>query len=136
MEITDIKVNPDNYKEYDQPFPTWSSPWQERIDMSFSLNEYLDTRCPNPNSDNGGEYAYLLDSIGIHSNSDNGWWSMEAVMPENIEYFISILTNDEVFARFNKAKLKYKSMQPLISHNCQTIEEFVNLFNPNQTSDQ
>src|SRR5438270_3235310 len=85
-DISKIRVNPENHSEYD-------------LD---SRNQFHFNKCMDVHNDIGlylsykvgakadlDKYASFLNDVGITHQSDNGWWSVYAVDPKNIESFIS-----------------------------------------------
>ena len=92
MTLQDIRINPDNHSVYDIDPVTnscFSLAYKEALDIHLDVNSYFDAVLPeNEKYDYGGRYATWLDQNGFASNSENGWWSVEAVNPENITAFV------------------------------------------------
>lgn len=86
-----IKITPENRHLYDPEekglFWSDSREFKEAMSVNMSLNDYLDGVLGDL-VDWGGKYASWLESFGIETNSENGWWSKGAVLPVNLWLFI------------------------------------------------
>ncbi len=87
MKINDIIINTSNHHLYDA-----EDGWRYRdcLEANMSLNKYLDVMLDpvDGSKDWGGEYYSWLSSFKIPANSENGWWSEQAVHQDNIKLFI------------------------------------------------
>lgn len=92
MTLQDIRINPDNHAEYDiDPNITFtlSLTYKKALDANLDVHRYFDSVLPkNQKQDYGGRYATWLTENGLASESENGWWSVDAVKPENITAFV------------------------------------------------
>jgi len=114
MTLQDIRINPDNHAEYDiDPNITFTlsltykkaldanldvhrlgvlyfvSALVHTNDANLDVHRYFDSVLPkNQKQDYGGRYATWLTENGLASESENGWWSVDAVKPENITAFV------------------------------------------------
>ena len=123
MKITDIKVTPENHSQYNLEYHEWNK--QKCLDAHTTLNEFLDNELGSMSQDWGGQYASFLDRMGIDSNSENGWWSIDAVRHENIEAFIDF-KNDEIFSdKYHKAHKKIKNIKGF-KHSYNNVRELIN----------
>jgi hypothetical protein len=127
MEISDIRINPDNHKDYNPEYNSWG--YQKTLDIHTDINRFLDSQFPGLNVDFGGNYASFLDNVGIDSNSENGWWSIYAVDPDNIEYFVKTWKDENANDEYVEAKRIYDKMKGKINHKFTKISEFVDFFN-------
>jgi len=91
-DISKIRVNPENHSQWDLD-PRNRFYFDKCLDVHNDIDLYLNHRlgCINGLS---GKYASFLNDVGITHQSDNGWWSMCAVDPKNIEAFITYYTDD------------------------------------------
>jgi len=93
--VRPVLVTPENHAEYDAigPDDRFSMQFREALDAMFSLNKHLDdrlaqfTKAPR---DWGGGYATWLESFGIAHETENGWWSLAAIDPDNIDAFVEM----------------------------------------------
>jgi len=91
-DISKIRVNPDNHSQWDLD-PQNRFYFDKCLDVHNDIGLYLSYKI-GVKCDLDGKYASFLNDIGIIHQSDNGWWSIEAVNPKNIEAFISYYTDD------------------------------------------
>lgn len=111
--MTALKITPQNWKQWDCVTERYDRRWNECTDIMLSLNNYLDEKLGTRN-DWGGIYASWLESFGFPSNSENGWWSWQAVQPENIELFINDNTDPEgEDIRLEKLRSKMRQIRKL-----------------------
>lgn len=98
MTLQDIRINPDNHAEYDiDPNTTFSFSltYRAALDIHLDVHRYFDAVLPeNQKYDYGGRYATWLNKNGIESQSENGWWSVDAVRPENITAFVEFIKSN------------------------------------------
>lgn len=64
------------------------------IAINCEINDYFDNQL-GKRLDWGGRYATWLEENGFDSNSDNGWWSKEAVNPFMIKAFVKEMKEGE-----------------------------------------
>lgn len=116
MELSDIRVNPANHSKNDPEYDRWSS--KKYLDIHNDINKYLDEKLDSSITDWGGQYASFLQNVGIEHQSDNGWWGILAVDPENIQLFVDYnledetgeRINEELVSEYNRTKAFYKKL--------------------------
>lgn len=137
MEITDIVVNPDNFSDFDLSTESVSlgcasvSAWMVNgreldacLDAHMTLNSYLSEKTGG--DDAGGKYANWLNSMGFEHQSDNGWWNIIAVTPENIQSFIKTYEDEEFDEKINQAISRFK--RKTFNHDMTLVSEFLEVF--------
>lgn len=88
MKLSDIIVNPENHHEYNQDGLNFYMSQEECLKAHLTLNNYLDDKLGGQGTDWGAHYNSWLERFGIPANSDAGWWSVQAVEPDNIKLFV------------------------------------------------
>lgn len=133
MKITDIRINPSNHAEYDVDYySVLPSERNKILDYNNDVILYIEERLNAPSkTDFGGEYANFLDNIGISSNSEHGWWSIDAVRPENIDYFIKCWNNEDLMEKYILAKERIKKLtsRGMSLSNVSSVKELINIVN-------
>ncbi|WP_435952693.1 hypothetical protein [Dryocola sp. BD626] len=137
MEITDITVNPDNYADFNLPTSSVDfgcatvSAWivngkalDACLDAHMSLNSFIDEKTHH--QDAGGKYANWLSSMGFEYQSDEGWWSDVAVIPENIETFVK-WSNDGDYKNIVDAAI-HRYGRKKFNHEISLVSDFVEVF--------
>lgn len=135
MELSDIKVNPNNIKDYQLNAGSTDfggasiSNWiLNRKDLDdclaahMTLNSYLIDKV----GDCGGGYASWLNSMGIEHQSDEGWWNEAAVTPENIQAFIKTYEDEQYDALVKAAVLRYNRKK--FGHDMILVSDFLEVF--------
>lgn len=92
--MREIKVTKENHARLDSVTDTWKFGWKETYNSMMDLNAMLNEELGGM-SDWGGKYSSWLDSFGIESNTDNGWWSLAAIDQENLSSFIEYEKDEE-----------------------------------------
>ena len=88
MKINDIIINPSNHHLYNEE-SSWNREFDKSLEANMSLVKYLDYMLgTGGDPDWGHEYYMWLSSFKIPGNSENGWWSKEAVHKDNIKLFV------------------------------------------------
>jgi hypothetical protein len=123
MEWKDIIVTVENHKEYNPEYQEWNK--EKALHAHTSLNEFLDYKLGSRKLDWGGRYASFLDKMGIDSNSENGWWSINAVRHENIKAFLDYETNDEFMENYHIAHEKISKIKGF-KHSYFLVTELIN----------
>lgn len=99
-----IAVTQANYKKFNiDASEGWGFEQQQALDAMFDLNKMLDEELGG-REDWGGKYGSWLDSLGIPSNSDKGWWSLAAIDPENLQAFIDAEKDEEENGWFDQCQ--------------------------------
>lgn len=92
MTLQDIRINPDNHAEYDVDtflYSCFTLTYEKALDVHSDVNRYFYAVLPeNKKYDYGGRYATWLKQNSFASESENGWWSVDAVKSENITAFV------------------------------------------------
>lgn len=100
MELSDIRINPNNYKRYNV-INVRSFSGKEAIDVSDDIGRYFDEKLGDK-IDWAGRYATWLNKLGFKHETDNGWWNVIAVTPENIGSFVRYNEEDDEGERINQ----------------------------------
>lgn len=96
-EIDSLTLNPDNvmnYQEEDRGY-NWDVCMQVHSELYTVFDKVLGS------GDHGGDYANFLNRLGLHFQTDAGWWNETAVDKDNIFEFISYRLDDEETERMN-----------------------------------
>jgi hypothetical protein len=95
MVMRKLKITRHNHNEYDSITDTIDYRWDDALAAMMDVNDVLDEELSSYHSqDWGGRYASFLNSIGIDHTTDNGWWNLTSINPENIQLFIDFTVND------------------------------------------
>lgn len=86
-------INQQNHAEFTKANETWEYGWKKCMEANNSINSYLEEKLGG-RFDYGGRYATWLNNFGISHQTDNGWWSLAAVDPDNLEAFIKDYTDE------------------------------------------
>lgn len=86
-----ILINEDNHEnlsryanpEQDPCF--WNTNYKACLRAHESVNDYIIAQT----DDCGGGYLNWLEAKGIKSGTENGWWSIDAIKPANLNAFIA-----------------------------------------------
>lgn len=137
MEITDIVVNPDNLDKYSFSTQTvrmgciqLSASMLDRkgfddcLTAHMTLNTYLDSQLGD--GDWGGKYANWLNEMGFEHQTDDGWWNLIAVTPENIQAFIRFWDCEDYQDQVNAALARYNRKK--FKHNLNLVDDFIQVF--------
>lgn len=82
--IDSLTLNPDNvmkYQEEDRGY-LWNQCMNLHTELHTLFDEILGT------GDHGVDYANFLEKLGLHFQTDTGWWNETAVDKDNIYAFI------------------------------------------------
>ena len=89
-----IAVTPDNHAAFDTDAESGTRQFDVSTTAMNDLNAALsETLGEGP--DWAAIYANWLEGLGIGHQSDNGWWSLAAINPDNIKCFIEDYTDDQ-----------------------------------------
>lgn len=98
MDTSEIRVNEENYNDYDLSeieYGYVNSPMFRRsLDLSVDLDKFFDTHL-NSKHDWAGKYHSWLKSYGLEPETENGWWSRAAFNPLNLQCFILDYTDSD-----------------------------------------
>lgn len=135
MEITDIAVNPTTLEQHsmstqmaDLGFAQVScrilaaKRFDECLEAHMTLNTYLDDQLGG-SEDWGSKYANWLNSMGFEHQTDDGWWNLIAVTPENIQAFIKFWDDDEYQAKVMSATKCYNTRR--FKHDMTLVDHLV-----------
>jgi hypothetical protein len=86
-------ITPENHAHLTRASETYEYAWKECMEANNSINSYLEEKL-GKRFDYGGRYATRLNNFGISHQTDNGWWSLAAVDPDNLEAFIKDYTDE------------------------------------------
>ena len=137
--MRELKVTEHNHAEMDAVVDRgWR--WDEVLSAMLDLNNVLDEELGG-NTDWGGKYASWMDSFGIDSNTENGWWSLAAIDPDNLQAFIDVHADDsdlEFQADCESAKAKIRDIQAVGSFEPRTkkVRELVSQLLPHNAGVQ
>lgn len=85
-------ITPENHAHFTRAdYNDWGG--KECMNANNSINTYLEEKL-GKRFDYGGKYATWLNNFGISHQTDNGWWSLAAVDPDNLEAFIKDYTDE------------------------------------------
>lgn len=110
--IDSLTLNPDNVMKHQEEDRGWL--WNQCMEYHSELHTLFDEVLGS--GDHGGDYANFLEKLGLHFQTDAGWWNKTAVDKDNIFAFImyqldedeSINSNiDYVMDLLNKIPKKY-----------------------------
>jgi len=115
MNIKDIRINPENHEAYDiNPHGCGTRTlYDKSMELSSDINRYLDAKLGEQH-DWAGRYAQFLKKLYIQHETDNGWWSIQAVDPENLEDFVECMTDADQNARYKHAVHVLESLKDLL----------------------
>ena len=82
--IDSLTLNPDNVMNYQQEDRGYL--WDECMKLHSELYAVFDEILGA--GDHGGDYANFLNRLGLHFQTDAGWWNKTAVDKDNIFAFI------------------------------------------------
>jgi hypothetical protein len=85
--MREIKITKHNHADMDAIDNKRNLRWNETLTAMSDVNAMLAEELGG-NIDWGGKYASWMDSLGIGSTTENGWWSLAAIDPDNIQLFI------------------------------------------------
>ena len=92
--VDSLTLNPYNvmnYQEEDRGY-LWDKCMKLHTELNVLFDEILGSEL-----DNGGDYATFLNRLGLHFQTDAGWWNQTAIDKDNIFAFIMYqLGEDEV----------------------------------------
>jgi len=103
--MREIKVTKENHAEY-VAIEYNEYGFQGAVDAMSDLNDALCEELGN-SEDWGGRYATWLGKLGIKHETENGWWSLAAIDPDNLEAFVEAMqdeTEDGWFDQCQQAK--------------------------------
>lgn len=83
--IDSLTLNPDNVMNYQEENRGWL--WNECMKLHSELYTLFDETLGA--GDHGGDYANFLNRLGLHFQTDAGWWNKTAVDKDNIFAFIT-----------------------------------------------
>lgn len=110
--IDSLTLNPDNVMKHQEEDRGYL--WNQCMNLHSELYTLFDEVLGS--GDHGGDYANFLEKLGLHFQTDAGWWNKTAVDKDNIFAFImyqldddeSITSNiDYVMDLLNKIPKKY-----------------------------
>lgn len=110
--IDSLTLNPDNVMKHQEE--DRGCLWNQCMNLHCELHNLFDEVLGS--GDHGGDYANFLEKLGLHFQTDAGWWNKTAVDKDNIFAFImyqldedeSITSNiDYVMDLLNKIPKKY-----------------------------
>jgi hypothetical protein len=82
--IDSLTLNPDNVMNYQEEDRGYL--WNECMKFHSELHSLFDEVIGS--GDHGGDYANFLERLGLHFQTDAGWWNKTAVDKDNIFAFI------------------------------------------------
>ncbi len=98
MELSDIRITKKNHRQHNIECGGGDfykgSPASVALELNNDINKYFDEVFNSSSVDWGGKYATWLNNLGIPNETDNGWWSLAAIAPENIQAFIRDYTDE------------------------------------------
>lgn len=125
MKLEEIRINPSNHAQYDYPFYDYSRASREKVlDFCNDIPDFIKQEV-GIDADWGAEYANFLQGIGIQHQTENGWWSLAAVDPDNITYFIKVQQAFDCEADYEAAKALYQRLKGAFSHNFLKVDQAV-----------
>ena len=124
-----LLINKNNHKKYDQVTQPWDILWDDAYKAMMDLNSLLEDELGNT-IDWGGRYAKWLNELGFEHQTENGWWNLIAIDPDNIQAFIDAMKDDtdgEWFDKCQHAKNEIAKMQELckIEWHTEKIREII-----------
>lgn len=90
----ELLITPENHAHMTREGDPLFRAFNECMKANTSVNEWLDAQLMTRLGDWGSEYHHFLRSLGIEAETDNGWWSIDAVRAENLEFFVKYVTAD------------------------------------------
>lgn len=86
-EIRPVLITPENHAKFNAVTDRYKWDWEDALSAMCSLNDHLDDRLGTYN-DNGGAYNSWLGYFGIEANTNEGWWSLDAINQDNIDAYV------------------------------------------------
>ena len=88
--IDSLTLNPDNVMNYQEDRGRL---WNECMKLHSELDTLFDEILGA--GDHGGDYANFLNRLGLHFQTDAGWWNKTAVDKDNIFAFITYQLDED-----------------------------------------
>lgn len=89
--IDSLTLNTNNVGEYQEEDRGWL--WNQCMEYHTELYILFDEVLGS--GDHGGEYANFLNKLGLHFQTDAGWWNKTAVDKDNIFAFIQYQLDED-----------------------------------------
>ena len=89
--IDSLTLNPDNVMKYQEEDRGYLQ--NQCMNLHSELHTLFDEVLGS--GDHGGDYANFLEKLGLHFQTDTGWWNETAVDKDNIYAFIMYQLDDD-----------------------------------------
>jgi hypothetical protein len=98
IKIRKLDVTEENHRKFDSVGESrYGRNYREALEAMGDIGRVLDENLPHSNRvDWAGKYHSWLQRFGVNPETQNGWWSTAAILPDNVELFIESMKNENM----------------------------------------